>query len=193
MRRDIPQIVLASASPRRKELLDQIGVNFSIKAANIDETPLPGEQPMPFVERMALSKALAVQKEGGSLPVLGADTIVVCDERIMGKPVDSDEAFAMWKRMSGTTHEVITAVALLSDDQSQVVASVSEVSFRHLGEPEMMAYWNSGEPTDKAGGYAIQGLGAVFVSHLKGSFSGVVGLPLFETDRLLRQFGIGRV
>ena len=192
MKQGKAQICLASASPRRRELLDQIGVSYRVQAANIDETPLGDELPEKFVQRMALSKARTVQRlaDDGAFPVLGADTIVVAGGIIMGKPGCRDEAFAMWRQLSGTCHSVITAIALVADERSAVMVSASDVSFRAIGEQEMRDYWDGGEPIDKAGGYAIQGLGAIFVSHLQGSYSGVMGLPLYETDQLLRRFGI---
>ena len=198
MKHDRVQICLASASPRRSELLKQIGVRFKVQAANIDETPLTGELAEQFVQRMALSKAKAVQQapqpytqpEKTPLPVLGADTIVLVGEHILGKPGCRDEAFAMWRQLSASTHQVLTAVALVDQECSDVICNRSEVSFRAIDENEMEQYWRSGEPTDKAGGYAIQGMGAVFVSRLEGSYSAVMGLPLYETDQLLRRFGL---
>lgn len=198
MKQDRVQICLASASPRRSELLRQIGVGFTVQAANIDETPHAGESAEQFVQRMALSKAKAVQQNlqqyaqpgQTSLPVLGADTIVIADECIMGKPGCRDEAFAMWRKLSASTHRVLTAIALVAQEYSDIVVSVSEVSFRSISDEEMEQYWSSGEPTGKAGAYAIQGLGAVFVSRLEGSYSAVMGLPLYETDQLLRRYDV---
>jgi septum formation protein len=183
-------IILASASPRRQELLDQIKVNYKIYPVNIDETPLLNEVPLVYVQRMAAEKSLAcVARIGDKLPVLAADTAVVLDNLIMGKPKDQADALAMLRRLSGKTHHVYSAVSLRGRVHHQAV-SLTEVTFRPLTEREMIAYWQSGEPRDKAGGYAIQGMGSIFVESIKGSFSGVVGLPLFETAQLLSQQGI---
>ncbi|MEE9421688.1 MAG: Maf family protein [Gammaproteobacteria bacterium] len=185
-----PQIVLASASPRRCELLDQIGVRYIQSVVDIDETYQPGESPEKYVLRLALAKAHAVRKrDNNQLPVLGADTTVVIDNEALGKPQDEIHAKAMLKRLSGVSHQVMTAVALVADQEASLT-SVTLVRFRPLTDNEISQYWETGEPGDKAGGYAIQGMGAVFVEHIDGSYSGVMGLPLFETARLLGQFGI---
>jgi nucleoside triphosphate pyrophosphatase len=181
-----PVITLASVSPRRRELLDQIGVPHVIVGAHIDESVLAGEFPHDYVQRMARGKALAVWKERSSLPVLAADTTVVLDGDTLGKPRDRDDALRMLTRLSGRTHEVITAVALATRAGIALRLSVSSVRFRMLSAEECAAYWETGEPRDKAGAYAIQGRGAVFVESLQGSYSGVMGLPLFETVELLR-------
>jgi septum formation protein len=186
-------LYLASGSPRRRELLTQIGVPFSAVSADIDETPLPNESPSAYVERLARGKAAAgrdVVRSDVPFCVLGADTAVVLDGKILGKPVDEADACAMLKMLSGCEHEVLTAIALLEGErcESRVVRSV--VRFRPIGSDEAAAYWASGEPRDKAGGYGIQGLGAVFVAGLNGSYSAVVGLPLCETAELLGHFGI---
>jgi septum formation protein len=185
-----PVLCLASASPRRRELLRQIGVPHTIAAAGVDETPLAGESARQYVARLARAKALAVRSRGETLPVLAADTAVVMDERLYGKPADRAEALAMLGGLSGRTHTVLTAVALATarDVMSQV--SDSAVSFRAIAPEEMSAYWDTGEPRDKAGGYAIQGYGAIFVEALAGSYSGVMGLPLYETAQLLRAAAI---
>lgn len=185
-----PVLVLASASPRRRELLWQIGVAHRIAIAAIDETPGAGESAADCVVRLALAKAKKVWT--GSLPVLGADTAVVLDGELLGKPRDRHSALAMLERLSGRSHRVLSAVALVDGGASQVRLSDSEVQFRTLGAAECAHYWDSGEPRDKAGGYAIQGLGAVFVSQLRGSYSGVMGLPLFETAALLDAAGVPR-
>ncbi len=188
-----PQIYLASRSPRRCELLAQIGINPKVMAADVDESPDPEEAPAEYVIRLALEKAKAVQAMLGDheiLPVLAADTAVVTAHKILGKPADRDEALAMMRQLSGRSHKVLTGVALVDAHKVCSRLSVSHVTFRQVAEAEALAYWNSGEPQDKAGGYAIQGLGAVFVSHLEGSYSGVMGLPLFETAELLRSAGI---
>ena len=185
-----PQIVLASASPRRCELLDQIGVRYIQSVVDIDETYQSGESPEKYVVRLALAKARAVrQRDKSHLPVLGADTTVVIDNEALGKPQDEIHAKAMLKRLSGVSHQVMTAVALVSAQEASIT-SVTLVRFRPLTDNEISQYWETGEPGDKAGGYAIQGMGAVFVEHIDGSYSGVMGLPLFETARLLGQFGI---
>jgi len=182
-----PTLILASSSPRRQELLEQIGVPFKLLSVDIDESPLLGELPAEFVIRMAAEKSQAgIVKSGGGLAVLGADTIVVLGEEIMGKPVDETNAFDMLSQLSGRTHKVLSAVSLRSEQHQQML-STSSVTFREISPAEMRDYWLSGEPKDKAGGYAIQGFGAVFIEHIKGSYSGVMGLPLFETAQLLKQ------
>lgn len=185
------RLYLASGSPRRRELLEQIGVAFSVLSAAIDETPHPAETPRAYVERLALGKARA----GAALltapgVVLGADTAVVLDGCILGKPLDAADSLATLAGLSGREHEVLTAVALVEGARSQVFSVSSRVGFRQISEEQAKAYWASGEPQDKAGGYAIQGLGAVFVQSLQGSYSAVVGLPLCETAQLLGDFGI---
>jgi septum formation protein len=183
-------IILASASPRRQELLDQIKVHYKIYPVDLDETPLFNEAPLAYVQRMAAEKSLAcVARIGDKLPVLAVDTAVILDSLIMGKPKDQADALAMLRRLSGKTHQVYSAVSLRGREHYQAV-SMTEVTFRPLTEREMVAYWQTGEPRDKAGGYAIQGIGGIFVESIKGSFSGVVGLPLFETAQLLSQQGI---
>ena len=186
----VPLLTLASVSPRRRELLEQIGVTHLVSAADIDETVRPGEAPADYVVRMACAKARAVRERGGELPVLAADTIVVIDGLILGKPRDRADCLAMLGRLAGRTHEVLTAVALASAAGVAFRVSASEVRFRTVTPAECAAYWESGEPRDKAGGYAIQGRGALFIEHLSGSFSGVMGLPLYETGELLTAAGI---
>lgn len=186
-------LYLASGSPRRRELLTQIGVPFSAVSADIDETPLNNETPSAYVERLARGKAEAgrgVVVCDTAFCVLGADTAVVLDGKILGKPVDEADACAMLMMLSGQEHEVLTAIAVLDGErcESRVVRSL--VRFRNIAREEAAAYWASGEPKDKAGGYGIQGLGAVFVAGLDGSYSAVVGLPLCETAELLGRFGI---
>jgi septum formation protein len=187
------QLFLASGSPRRSELLMQIGVPFTRLVACVDETPLAGEPPAEYVARLAKAKAqagLAVLLQPAGAVVLGADTSVILAGQILGKPRDRADGLAMLAALSGTTHQVLTALALASVERCEVRMVSSRVSFRQLSTDEITAYWDSGEPLDKAGGYAIQGLGAVFVSHLEGSFSAVVGLPVCETAALLADFGI---
>jgi septum formation protein len=181
---------LASRSPRRRELLAQLGLRPAVISADVDETPRADEDPQQFVARVALAKAKAGRQTAPlPLPVLGADTAVVCDGRILGKPANADDALAMLRLLSGREHQVLTGVALLGARQ-QTAVSDTRVRFRPIGAEEAAAYWASGEPRDKAGAYAIQGLGALFVERINGSYSGVVGLPLFETARLLAQEGI---
>lgn len=187
------QIFLASRSPRRRELLTQIGVRFAVLDADIDETRLAGEHPQEYVLRLAVEKAQRVRADLRARerrPVLGADTAVVVGERILGKPGSLVESLAMMEVLSGRSHQVLTAVALVCADGVSTALSESRVTFRALTEDECVRYWHSGEPRDKAGGYGIQGLGALFIAGLDGSYSGVMGLPLFETGRLLAQAGI---
>jgi septum formation protein len=187
------QIYLASRSPRRCELLAQIGVRFAVVETDTDETRLPGEHPEDYVLRLALEKARAARgalPEKDGRPVLGADTAVVIGARILGKPADREEALAMMRLLSGRAHRVLTAVALISTDGERTDLSETRVTFRTLDEDEVLRYWHTGEPRDKAGGYGIQGYGALFVAGLHGSYSGVMGLPLFETGRLLGQVGL---
>lgn len=178
-------LILASASPRRRELLDQIGVCHEVRPVDVDETPHPGEAPDDFARRMARAKALAGVRIADGRPVLGADTVVSIGGDILGKPRDREHALAMLDRLSGRTHTVYSAVALIQEGQVRDALSVTCVRFKALSAREREAYWASGEPVDKAGAYGIQGQGALFVEHIEGSYSGVVGLPLFETGALL--------
>ncbi len=187
-----PSIFLASQSPRRRELLLQIGVTHDVVRVDVSERRLDGETAHDFVARVALDKARAgwqALRGQQRRPVLGADTAVVVDGRILGKPRDREAALAMLQLLSGRTHEVLTAVALVAGSEA-VRTSTSSVTFRTLEEAECAAYWETGEPADKAGAYAVQGLAAVFIARLEGSYSGVMGLPLFETAQLLDEFGI---
>jgi septum formation protein len=189
----MPVLYLASGSPRRRELLSQIGVRFTTLSCPVDEQSMPQESPAEYVERLARSKAAAGLEllDGDSQAcVLGADTAVVIDGRILGKPSGRADALHMLSSLSGREHQVLTAVALASGDRCESRLVCSRVCFRPLSAAEAAAYWASGEPQDKAGSYAIQGLAAVFVSHLQGSYSAVVGLPLCETASLLADFGI---
>lgn len=187
------RIILASASPRRRELLDQIKVAYRVHPVDLDETPLPNETPLDYVQRLAAEKSAAcIAQLGDGLPVLAADTAVVLGDLIMGKPKDRDDAFTMLRQLSGKMHRVYSAISLRGREHGQAV-SITEVTFRSLTEDEIAAYWQSGEPADKAGSYAIQGLGGMFVESISGSFSGVVGLPLFETAELLSRQGIGLI
>lgn len=185
-----PFLILASTSPRRRELLAQLGIEFEVSPVDLDETPRANERPEQFVVRMAREKAEAGwEKQSGERGVLGADTCVVVNGRIFGKPKDRADAIAMLEALSDRSHEVLSAVAFCRG-VSDFEISRSSVTFRQIAPWEREAYWSTGEPSDKAGGYAIQGLGAVFVARLEGSYSGVMGLPLYETARLLARNGI---
>jgi septum formation protein len=185
-------IYLASGSPRRRELLRQIGVAFRLLTVAVDESVRGGEAPLDYVARLAAAKAESGwgTRATPDAAVLAADTAVVLEHEIFGKPRDDRDGEAMLLKLSGRTHEVLTAVALRSAAGVESRVSRSEVTFRVIGRAEARAYWDSGEPQDKAGGYAVQGLGAVFIAHLSGSFSGVMGLPLYETAELLAAAGV---
>ncbi|OZB11880.1 MAG: septum formation protein Maf [Marinobacter sp. 34-60-7] len=183
------ELILASASPRRAELLTQMGVRFDVRPADIDETVADDESPGAYVERLAREKALAVAATQAGAVVLGSDTTVVLDGVILGKPTSAEDAEAMLDRLSGQTHQVMTGIAVVSGQQCCSDVVVTDVTFRALSREEIRAYVASGEPMDKAGAYGIQGLGGVFVAHLNGSYSSVVGLPLYETARLLSHVG----
>ena len=185
-----PPLHLASASPRRRELLAALGLDFSAAGEDLDERPLPGEAAADYVCRLALAKARAAQGSRPECAILGSDTSVALGETLFGKPASGEEAAAMLAALSGRTHRVLTGVALLYRERERVVRVESEVSFRAISPAEARAYWASGEPRDKAGGYALQGLGGIFVSRLAGSYSAVIGLPVFETAALLREIGI---
>ncbi len=195
------QLYLASRSPRRRELLSQIGVCYEVVAfrgapredAQVDETPSPGEAPAAYVRRLAQAKAAHGARLAGwrglkALPVLAADTTLEFEGEIIGKPVDADDAARILRRLSGQTHRVLTAVSVAVEARIESALSVSEVRFGALREEQIRRYVDSGEPMDKAGAYGIQGHAGLFVAHLAGSFSGVMGLPLFETGELLRRF-----
>jgi septum formation protein len=187
-------VYLASSSPRRRQLLAQIGVPFQVLEVEVDESIAPTEAPVAYVLRLAQAKAGAGLGRsiaaGAARPVLAADTAVVIDGEILGKPRDQADARRMLRLLSGRTHEVLTAVALATVRRVASCVSRSEVRFREIAQAEALEYWNSGEPKDKAGAYAIQGLGAVFVADLRGSYSGVMGLPLYETAGFLRSAGV---
>lgn len=186
-------VYLASASPRRRELLQQICVTYRTLAVSVDETPLRSENPGDYVARLALAKAHAGFRGLGQLPprpVLGADTAVVLGDRILGKPRDREEGLAMLAMLSGQEHQVLSAVAVVCKERQSLRVQTSRVRFRTLSTREREQYWATGEPADKAGAYGIQGRAAAFVTHLEGSYSGVMGLPLFETAELLGEFGI---
>lgn len=187
-----PDFYLASASPRRRQLLEQLGLRFEVLPADVDETHRPGEAPADYVLRLAAAKAgtAAARLGDPAARVLGADTAVVLGSMVLGKPRDREEALAMLAQLSGRSHQVLSAVALWHRAALSTALSESHVSFRPITTAEAEAYWATGEPADKAGGYGIQGLGAVFVERLEGSYSGVMGLPLAETAGLLRQAGV---
>ena len=183
-----PRLLLASASPRRREILACLGLEFEARGFDLDETPLPDETAADMVLRLARDKAEAGAPEAEV--VLAADTSVVLDGEIFGKPRDGEDAVAMLGRLSGREHEVLTGVAVAWSGRIETALSRTRVRFRDIGRDEALQYWQSGEPADKAGAYGIQGLGGVFVSNIEGSYSGVVGLPVFETARLLTRAGI---
>ena len=188
-------IYLASASPRRREILVSLGFQPVLLTAEIDETALPGEAVADYVARMARQKNAAARQlaaqRGLALaqPLLSADTVVALDNATLGKPLDAAHARELLKSLSGREHQVWTAVCVSRGEQMLEAAQRSDVRFKELSEQEIAAYIASGEPLDKAGAYGIQGIGGVFVAHLSGSFSGVMGLPVFETVQLLRQLG----
>ena len=189
-------IILASASSRRQELLTQIGVRFTVRSQYIDESIRIGELANDYVSRMAQEKAnsalsaLCVTKDSNDTLVLAADTSVVCDATVLGKPLDEADAVDMLRRLSGREHRVLSAVTLSTQDKQRTVLSESRVRFREISIEEAQQYYRSGEPLGKAGAYAIQGYAAVFVEQLVGSYSGVMGLPLFETAQLLAEFSV---
>lgn len=186
-----PPVYLASASPRRRELLAQIGVPCRQIVCAVDESAYPDEAPLDYVRRVTRDKVLAgVAAAPAGAVVVAADTAVVVAERILGKPADREQGLAMLRALSDRTHQVMTAVAVARGTDVRLQAVVTQVQFRPLRETELEAYWASGEPQDKAGGYGIQGLGAVFVAKIEGSYSAVVGLPLMETAQLLEQFSV---
>jgi septum formation protein len=187
-----PRFYLASASPRRRELLTQIGVPFELAPVDIDETPLANEGARAYVERLAQAKAAAAfaRINHPDAVVLGSDTSVIIDDEILTKPADAADAKRMLQRLSGNRHQVFTAVAVLSQNRQQQVCVATDVDFRTLSDAEIERYIATGEPMDKAGSYGIQGKGAILVEKISGSYSNVVGLPLTETAALLTNFNI---
>ena len=186
-----PDLLLASASPRRSDLLQQMGVNFTVLAVDIDESRHGDEPPLEFVSRLAVEKAGAgFSRQQGQLPSLGADTIVVCNGQIFGKPRDREDAEYMLLALSGNVHSVYTAVAVDNGQRCSLKVSETLVYFRTITPEECLIYWQTGEPRGKAGAYAIQGRAGIFVEKLEGSYSGVVGLPLAETEQLLAEFSV---
>jgi len=183
-----PRILLASASPRRSELLRQVGITHAVRPVDIDESVHDGEAPSAYVLRLAQAKAAALWRQLAAAerrPVLAADTTVALEGEIFGKPASLEEARVMLGRLSGRTHEVHTAIAVLHEGGAAARVSSSTVTFRELTPAEIDWYWHTGEPADKAGGYAVQGRAAAFISHIAGSYSGIMGLPLYETWELL--------
>lgn len=182
-------LCLASSSPRRQEILEALGLEFSVKPVEVDEDRLALETPEQMVLRLAVAKANAADVDASCL-VIGSDTVVVLGDEVLCKPRDRDEAVAMLLSLSDRRHRVLTGVALRGPAGVQTAVSATDVYFREISRDEALAYWHSGEPRDKAGAYGIQGLGGAFVESIKGSYSGVVGLPVFETVRLLQDAGI---
>ena len=182
-----PLLYLASTSPRRREILQSLGLEFEVVMVETDESPLAGESAEDLVVRLATAKADAAT---GAEYVLGSDTVVVLDDVVLGKPEDADDAVDMLLALSGRSHTVLTGVALRTSNGTRVVLSKTDVRFREIDRDEAIRYWHSGEPADKAGSYGIQGLGGMFVEAINGSYSGVMGLPVFETVELLKSAGI---
>lgn len=193
-----PQLYLASTSPRRRELLAQLGISVEVVSQDVPENRLVNESPESYVKRLALEKArsgLGGLGDKSLRPVLGADTAVVIENEVLGKPANKRDFLSMLQRLSGRSHRVLSAVAVvgcddLGQDREELRISESIVQFRAITDKEGEAYWDTGEPADKAGGYAIQGIAAFFIERIEGSYSGVMGLPLFETGELLQRFGI---
>ncbi len=183
-------LILASGSPRRQELLRQLGVDFSIVSPDIDESVVANEQAAIYVERLACEKAQAVLQQYPDAVILAADTCVSISNQIIGKPRDKQHAFEIWSLLSGRCHQVLTGVCVMTAQQQHSVVVSTDVEFQHLSLQEMDAYWASNEPIGKAGAYAIQGIAARFIPCIHGSYSNVVGLPLHETAQLLKAVGL---
>ena len=184
------RVYLASASPRRRQLLEQIGVSYEVIKPDVDESRLDDVDPQAYTQRIAIAKALfanrVVENDKSELfPIVAADTAVVLEYHILGKPQNESDAFHMLNQLSDRTHQVYSSVCVIGADEPQLITQISDVTFRKICESEIKEYWSSGEPADKAGGYGIQGLGAKFVKYLSGSYSGVMGLPLYELLSLL--------
>lgn len=189
---NLPTIYLASGSPRRSELLAQMGVSFDVLRLSVDETQLSDENPVDYVERVAVAKAKAgwqAIQSGIRRPVIGADTSVIIDQTILGKPQNEQQARNMLQSLSGRQHQVLTAVAAVYDDQVICRLNQSWVTFITLSPAEITWYLSTGEGQDKAGGYAVQGLAAMFIEEIQGSYSGIMGLPVRETRELLMEIG----
>ncbi len=187
--RGLPRLYLASTSPRRRDILASLGLDFDVVPVNVDETPLDGESPAALVLRLSVAKARAADV-GAEGVALGSDTAVVVDGRMLGKPRDRQDGLEMLGLLAGRAHRVLTGVAVSHSQGTNTALSETDVIFREISRDEALAYWQSGEPRDKAGAYAIQGLGGAFVERIEGSYTGVVGLPVFETIELLRDAGI---
>jgi septum formation protein len=185
----INKIALASKSPRRQELLARLGINFSVIANNVEEVRRPEEPPEDYVVRLAGEKAFTGATQSGLLTI-GSDTLGVIDHQVLEKPIDKQDAFRMWQLMSGREHTILSCVAVSNGKETRSTLVTSLVTFDRISQAEMDAYWATGEPCDKAGGYGIQGVGGTFVTHLNGSYDAVMGLPLNATAKLLRQFGV---
>ncbi|TWX72703.1 Maf family protein [Colwellia sp. C1TZA3] len=184
-------LILASQSPRRQALLQQLGYDFICSPADLDESVLAAEKPEQYVARLALAKARVIAKQyADDVVVLGSDTSVVFGQHILGKPASFSDCLATLKMLSGHTHQVITAIAAVKGERIDVVVVSTEVDFKVLNEQEIRRYWQTGEPQDKAGAYGIQGIAGQFVKQIRGSYSAVVGLPLYETAELLSAFGV---
>jgi septum formation protein len=184
------RLQLASTSPRRREILTALGLSFTVVHVDVDETPRAGERPDEMAVRLAVAKAEAAPA-GDDTAVVAADTVVVVDDRILGKPAGEEDCIAMLEALAGRGHKVFTGVALRTAAGTRTALSATDVYFRDIGRDEALAYWQSGEPRDKAGAYGIQGRGGIFVERVEGSYSGVVGLPVFETAALLDEAGFG--
>lgn len=188
-------LILASQSPRRADLLTQMGFNFTIIAADVDESALINERPRQLVSRLAQLKAQTISKRSNNdilnqNVVLAADTIVVINEKVLGKPSDFDHFYRMMQALSGATHTVMTAISICDSNTIKSQLVCTEVTFCKLDDADIQRYWDSGEPSDKAGGYGIQAIGGQFVTAINGSYSAVVGLPMVETRELLAEFGV---
>ena len=183
-------LVLASASPRRRELLHNVGISFDVQPAHINEDPLPNEVAKDYAERLAREKAQAIAQQRPKNPVLGADTVVVIDNQILGKPADSADAARMLHLLSGRTHQVITGVCLAVDGRYTVASETTAVTMSEISEQEIRAYVATGEPMDKAGAYAIQGIASRWIPRIEGDYSNVVGLPVARVYRMLQQAGL---
>ena len=186
----VPQIILASSSPRRESILRDIGIRFIKCPADIDESVLPGEKPDKYVRRMAEAKAKKIANQKKHKTVLGADTIVLIDGRILGKPKNREQALRYITLLSNRTHSVLTSVALVRRDRCKSIVARAEVTFRKISKREAILYWETGEPRDKAGGYGIQGVGGIFIDRIEGGHGTVIGLPVLETEKLLRLFNV---
>ena len=185
------QIILASASPRRAELLDQVGISYEIQSVDINEDPMLNESAVDLVQRLAIEKSQAIKN--ADKPVIGSDTLGLMGGQLLVKPTDVENSIKMLSAMSGNWHEILTAVAITYKDNTTVLLNRNRVLFRKISQDEMIRYWETGEPQDKAGSYAVQGIAAMFIERIEGSYSGIMGLPLFETMQLLNDLGISNL